>query len=226
MVLPNNLNDVIKKLFSHGYQINSVFDIGAHKGTWTTQYEKLLPNAQFSLFEANPNLLRPPKLAKKHKWFNVVLSDPETKEVEFYSIRGTGDSYYKEQTHAYNNCTPQKLQTTTLDQLARDHSLIYPQLIKLDTQGSELDILRGAESIINHVDIIVTEAAVLSYNRGSPSFDDYIKYFTALDFIPIGVEEIHLSDNTIVQFDIVFLKNDVKIKYYGDKQFLNKESIK
>lgn len=177
MALKNNLLSVIQTLTFKGYNIDCVFDIGANKGTWTAQYEPKLPNANFFLFEANPKHQRPRNLAAKHKWFNNVLSSPDIKEVDFYSIVGTGDSYYKEQTHHYNECDPLKLTTITLDEMVKEHSLPFPQLIKLDTQGSELDIMLGAEPIIKQTDIIIIEMAILPYNQGAPTFDDYINFY-------------------------------------------------
>src|SRR2546422_11767876 len=34
--------------------IRVVYDIGAHKGRWSLQMKKVMPNARFLLFEANP----------------------------------------------------------------------------------------------------------------------------------------------------------------------------
>lgn len=219
--MTNDLKSVIRHLLSKKYTITHVFDVGANRGTWTAQYESELPTAQFSLFEANPSLSRPPKLNSKHSWFSGVLSSPETKEVEFYSVSNTGDSYYKEDTRVYNKCTPIKLPTTTLDAVVEEHNLPLPQLLKLDTQGSELDILRGSTTIIPHVDILVTEVAIMPYNKGAPTFADYIKYLTDFDFVPMGLEKIHHADNMLVQVDVVFLKKNTKDKYYGNNTLVN-----
>ncbi len=219
MIYRNNLNSVIQKLTSEGYNINSVFDIGANKGNWTAHYEKIMPDAQFILFEANPKQSRPSKLSQKHKWFNTVLTKPGITEVEFYSIVGTGDSYFKEQTKAYDSIVPLKLPAITLDEIMKKYSLPYPQIIKLDTQGSELDILSGAEDVIKHVDIIVTEISMLPYNLGAPTFDDYMKFLSNCGLVPMGIEGINFVDNMLGQIDIVFMKKDIKIKYYGDDGF-------
>ena len=218
MSLPNNLSSVIQRLTAEGYKINHVFDIGANKGKWTALCSRARVRATVCMFEGNPNQ-SPPRLAPNHKWFNSVLSSPETSEVDFYAVSGTGDSYYKEQTKAYNNCIPLKLQTTTLDKLVEDNSLPFPQLMKMDTQGSELDILRGAASIIKSVGVVVIETAILPYNKGAPRFDDYINALSELEFVPVGIEEIHISNNLLIQLDIVFLKQDIKDKYYGDNNF-------
>ncbi len=219
MTLRNDLSSVIQKITSEGYVINHVFDIGANKGNWTAHYEKQMPNADFFLFEANSKQGRPSKLAQTHKWFNAVLSNEETTEVEFYSVTGTGDSYYKEQTKAYDSVSPLILQTITLDEMVRKHSLPFPQIMKLDTQGSELDILNGAKEVVANTDIIVTEISMLPYNLGAPTFDAYMKFLSDLGYVPMGIEGINFIDNMLGQVDIVFMKKDIKVKYYGDSGF-------
>lgn len=220
MSLPNDLNTVIQTLTNRGYNITSVFDIGANKGTWTAGFAPKMRGAEFFLFEANPKHHRPTSLAPKHKWFNSALSSPDIKEVEFFTSggakRGTGDSYYKEQTHVYDGGESIKLKTTTLDEMVKENSLPYPQLMKMDTQGSELDILKGAEKTIKHVDIIVVETPILPYNSGAPTFDDYINTLSDNGFVPVGVEGIIFANSLLVQIDLVFLKRNINTKYYGD----------
>lgn len=219
----NDLKSVIKHLQNKNYVIDCVYDIGANKGNWTNEYSKLLPNATFVCFEANPNHTKP-KSYKKHYWFNEVLSDSDDRVVDFFikdDSLGTGNSYYKEQTTAYSECNPMQLKTKTLNTLVKEHSLPKPKIIKLDTQGSELDILKGASNIIKNADIIISEISILSYNKGAPVFSDYISFMDKLDFLPIGIDEIHFIDNMLIQMDIVFMRTSMKNKYYSTNNFLN-----
>ena len=216
----NNLVSVIQHLASKGYKISTVFDIGAHKGGWFTQYLHHLPAAQFFLFEANPSLRRPEHVASHHRWFQAALSSDVT-EKQFFSVNGSGDSFYKEHSAAYTTCETITLTTTTLDGMMKAHNLPMPQLIKLDVQGSEMDVLLGAGTLLDHVDVIVTEMSILpdplSYNTGAPTLDTYMKFLIDHDYVPVGVEELHCPDNRFVQMDVVFLKKNIKIKYYGDR---------
>ena len=216
----NNLASVIQHLASRGYKISTVFDIGAHRGSWFTQYLPHMPDAQFILFEANPCLGRPKHLASQHIWINAALSSGVT-DKQFFRVNGSGDSFYKERSTAYTVCEQITLTTTTLDTMAQAHNLPAPQLIKLDVQGSEMDVLLGGPTLLESVDVIVTEMSVLpdplSYNVGCASFDTYMKFLIDHDYVPVGVEELHCPDNRFVQMDVVFLKRNIKIKYYGER---------
>ena len=49
-----------------------------------------------------------------------------------------------------------------------------PDFIKIDTQGSELDILKGGEKTISNCSLIYLECPIIEYNLGSPNLNDYI----------------------------------------------------
>ena len=199
-----DLSTVIIELSEKGIEFNCVYDIGAHRGIWTRNYSKMLPGAQFHLFEANPNRKEPIHLSQKHKWHNVVLSKPGMGKVDFYSINRTGDSYKKELTDHYKNCETMVLDTQTLDSM----DLPDPQLIKLDTQGSELDILRGADKALDSAKVIMVEIPVTPYNEGAPTFNDLVAFLNWRDFVPVGVHQIHKSEEIIIHFDMVLVKRE------------------
>ena len=81
----------------------------------------------------------------------------------------TGNSYYLEETEHFNKETLVKIKSTTLDKLISLKEKF--DFLKIDTQGSELDILKGGLETLKEIDYILLEcnvAGVKSYNRGSP----------------------------------------------------------
>src|SRR5271155_2078267 len=48
-----NMRTILRSAYRAG-QIGTVYDIGAHKGRWSRHMQRLMPNARFVLFEANP----------------------------------------------------------------------------------------------------------------------------------------------------------------------------
>jgi len=69
-----------------------------------------------------------------------------------------------------------------LDELIDKHNLPIPDFIKLDTQGSELDILKGATKIVGKTPLIFTEMPIIEYNKGAPKFSEYMDFFKAHDY--------------------------------------------
>jgi FkbM family methyltransferase len=90
-----------------------------------------------------------------------------------------------------------------------------PDFLKIDTQGSELDILAGAESIIDKVDIVYLECPIINYNIGAPSIGEYIAYMKLKRFIPMDVLEIHRSEEVLLQVDILFIHERARNIVFG-----------
>jgi len=204
----NDFEYTFKKLMSSGLSLDVVYDIGANKGNWTRKYKSLFSRTTFHMFEANPthNI----ESCNKGVGHSVVLSSPDKPEVDFYSINGTGDSYYKELTEHFDGVEPKKMKATTLDAYIAETNIPLPDVVKIDTQGSELDIIAGASDAFKGVKILMSEVPSSKYNSGAPSHDDYINTFYELGFVPVGVEEIHISNNVFVQLDIVCVRANLK----------------
>jgi FkbM family methyltransferase len=207
------LINFLKTIDQHS-PIETVYDIGASNGDWSRFVKSnVLPNAEMILFEANPTHdidLR--RTGFKHLC-GKALSRPGVKTVTFYSAATTrGDSYYKENTKWYNDATEMTLECVTLDEVIRDDNLPMPDFIKMDTQGSELDILAGGSSALQFAKLIYLECPIIPYNIGAPGIGEYIECMRQNSFVPIGIFEVHMAESTILQIDIMFMQNYLKQK--------------
>ena len=213
------LNSIILHLLENKIEINTVYDVGAFQGDWTKLLKKTcLKNSKFYLFEANSENEIYLKNSG-HKYFINVLSD-KNKDVKFFSKAHSGDSYFLEKTNFYENTVPKTLKTITLNELKKKNQIPDPDFLKIDTQGSEIDILKGGNEILGNCKIILLECPIISYNTGAPSLDDYIKYLDSIDYLPLNITEIHHLDKVLVQIDIIFLKKNIFQKIYKDKKWL------
>lgn len=215
------LNSVILNLLENGIKINYVYDVGAYQGNWTKKLkETVLKNSKFYLFEANVENEIYLKNSS-HPYFINVLSD-KNKEVKFFSKTHPGDSYFLENTNFYEKTIiPKKLKTFTLNEIQNKSQIPFPDFLKIDTQGSEIDILKGANQILNNCKVILLECPIISYNIGAPKLDDYIEYLDKINYLPLEVTEIHHLDKVLVQVDIIFLNKNIFQKIYKEKKMLN-----
>jgi FkbM family methyltransferase len=211
----------LQKVQQAGLKIDTVYDIGAFNGSWSRQTKALAcPDAEFFLFEANPVYDQVLESTGFSYLCGTALSNPGRETVEFYNGTNTGDSYYKETTKHYDNQGTIQLPCTTIDKAILEFNLPIPQFIKIDTQGSELDILSGAEGILDRVDLIYTECPIVRYNSGAPDFQEYLNFFKKHKFIPIDILEKHHAENTLIQVDIMFMRYDAKQQYLGANDFI------
>ena len=209
-----NLIEIIKKL-----DIKTVYDIGANQGHWSINAKSYLPEAKFYLFEAS-NYYEERLQNTKLDFFIELLSDEVGKEVDFYDSTASGESYYKENTIWNINFIPKKILTNTIDNFVLTNNIPLPEFIKLDTQGSELDILKGASDTMKNVKVILTEMPIIEYNEGAPDIQEYLNYFDKAGFYPMNLEQAHHLDNVLVQIDIVFLRKELKIELFGKNNML------
>lgn len=159
-----------------------VYDIGSSILHWKKSADQTWNKFDYYAFDATPQLK---KLYEKSniKYYLGVLSDTE-KEVDFYNnpFNPTGNSYYKEITNFYADVKPTKVKTQTLDTVVKENNLPLPDLIKIDVQGSEMDILKGAANTIKECKDIIVEAQHVSYNTGAPKIKELFEFLESLGF--------------------------------------------
>ena len=150
----NTLINYFRNNSSDIKNIKIIFDIGAHRGSWTQQIKRVFNKGNFYLFEANINNNKFLE-SKNLNFFNVLLSDKEEKKI-FYTLNSSGDSYLK-QRKGYNKAKKIKFKSITLDKFIKIKKIPKPNFIKIDTQGSEIDILKGAKLTLKNCKFILLE---------------------------------------------------------------------
>lgn len=203
-----------------GYEPTLIIDAGAHHGNWTDKVLKIYPDAEYCLFEPiKYEELRRFKKNSSVRVRNVILNDKK-EIVKWYEKRNTGDSMFKEKTVHFEDVVPTERETTTLDdELKTDHRNI---LLKIDCQGAEIPILKGAKNILKYTDFVILEIPFFGeYNVGVGTFLDHIKYMDEIGFVPYDFLETHRLGGFTIQVDVMFInrnhsfnkKVDEKIKY-------------
>lgn len=185
-----------------------VIDIGAHIGSFTHTLMYYYPGCKFHMIEANPYC--EPYLSKINVPYTIATLSSTEKDSLLYIEKnnniGTGSSLYKENTQYYQDGMYDTLEvkTSTLDSL----NIFYEKnidLIKIDTQGSELDILEGGIQIISRTQYLLLEVSLLNYNEKSPLIDVVVNRLRDYKF---KVEDIidynYITDKQIFQLDILF----------------------
>ena len=191
----------LKKLVDQGHEFNNVLDIGANQGKWSsTVKSRVLRNSNFVLIEPNPRYQE--SLSKIGRALSLVLSD-ESKIVKFYSNGGTGDSYYKEQTGHYLETDSYEVEARRLDQLDEVPEIV--DLIKIDTQGSEIDILTGFGERLSSCRAVIAEVSLYEYNQGAPKFSDVVDFMASRGFSAVEILDNHYLADRLLAVDVAFL---------------------
>jgi FkbM family methyltransferase len=202
--------DCIINLKQLGYVPDTILDIGAYHGHWTDTMKTIYNDANYYLFEAidYPELKRFDNVLNL---FNVVLND-KIDTVNWYQMKNTGDSIFKEKTHHFNNCEIIKKETIDLNTFISSKNILNDSkniLIKIDCQGAEIPILKGASNILKQTDFIIMELPLFGqYNEGVGTFQDHIIFMDSIGFIPYDIMEKHYVYNFVMQVDMIFINKN------------------
>jgi FkbM family methyltransferase len=192
-----------------------IFDVGANIGDYSLLVRQLMPAADIYSFEPSRSTyerlieqISTESAAKPIRPFNVGFSDSEkTVELYSYSIEGSEvsllssiDQRLPTQVIEVKTARSEKIEVKTLDSFCEDQGVGHIDFLKLDVEGHELSVLRGAQKMlerraINHIQFEFGPANI--YSR---------TYF--YDFWSL------LSD----QYDLfrIVPKGVVPITYYGE----------
>lgn len=208
----NLFEKTLKRLAFLGWRPERVLDIGAYHGLWTNDLVRLFPHlkqdhSSVTMIEA----IDYPAL--KEHWFGshiAILSD-NIGECDWYEGRNTGDSMFKEQTGWYAGVKPVKRQTTTLDHLWETGVLgdVPYDFVKIDCQGAEIPILKGGQTVMEHVQVVLLEVPFAGeYNAGAPDFYETMAYMKSIGFNVFGITEMHELEGFLIQIDVLFVRKE------------------
>jgi len=196
-----------------GYYPDLILDIGAYIGNWTKDMMKIYNNCNYFLFEAiDYNELNNFSSVENVKTFNIILNENEC-DVEWYEKRNTGDSMFKELSKHFINCSPITRNSIDLNTFLERNSISTDNynnvLIKIDCQGAEIPILKGASNILKKTDFIILEIPLFGvYNTNVPTFEEHIKYMNSIGFIPFDIVDNHYINEFNMQIDMMFINKN------------------
>ncbi|MDP3312570.1 FkbM family methyltransferase [Lutibacter sp.] len=150
-----------------GFYPKHIVDIGANHGTWTRETLKYFPEAHYTLLEPQ-------------KWLMASFQDilDNNPKVQFYPVgagakegsfqftivdRDDSCSFRYTQEEAKEAGFKQiEIPVVTLNKLLADSELPLPDIIKIDAEGLDIEVLKGATNFFGKTEIFMIEAGVVN----------------------------------------------------------------
>jgi FkbM family methyltransferase len=223
----SNVNSIVVVSFFHNilmslsliskyFSPKTILDIGANTGQFYSLCKSHFPESYCYLVEGNPRCEDSIK-ATGCDYSISLLSDSE-KIVDFF-VRSTeplctGNSIYRENTSFFSDdqIIIEKIRTKTLDSLIPDKTF---DLVKIDVQGSEIDIMRGGHNIISKSKGVLLEVSLVEYNLNSPSKKQVYDYMYSIGFVDAELigNINHPIHGYLIQQDILFINKQQSTIY-------------
>lgn len=197
------------------YQPKYLCDIGANKGNWTYVMNQMNPHLKHVVcfepqkepFKNLENLTLP---GVEKVLYNCGLGEQE----DMLTIQGGTASASFLNPSLQNNYFPGSLvdtqetaQIKILDKIYAEDSIPYPDLIKVDVQGFELNVLKGARNVLAQAKILVLELSFQEFYSEQPPLWSLFKFLEENNYqlIGRGYEWRYRKNQTILlQMDGIF----------------------
>lgn len=205
----SSLHGAVEQLRAAGLRPQTIFDVGAADGTPALQ----------SAFPEVPQVLIEPleefhaalaTLASQQPNIRVIpAAAGSTAGNMIINVRKSGlygTSMFDE---PGVESTARTVPVVTLDDLVAEHGLAGPFLVKIDVEGAELDVLRGAASALAATEAVIMETSLIQHRTGVPLLDETLRFMSEHGFAVydlVGFEYRPL-DNALSRLDVVFVKS-------------------
>ncbi len=203
------------------HRIASVLDVGANEGQFASEIIRIFPDAQVYCFEplreAYERLVSRFGKSQNFTFFNVAVGDitgempihknefsPASSLLGMQPMHVTAFPYTKHE-------TVDSARVERLDNLLKSLQIEPPVLLKVDVQGYEARVLRGANKTVANASVILVECNFQEMYEGQSKFEEIYEYLIQRDFVFKGCFDTLKDprDGLVLQGDLIFVKTDL-----------------
>lgn len=148
----------------HGQKVETIFDVGANIGQTSLRLLKKFPDANIFAFEPIPNTYEKLQAnldhASKVRLFNMALGN-SIGELSMTNVENSllNTCHLDSQLDNKDNSQIVKVGVNTIDNFCQANRISRIHLLKTDTEGFDLNVLKGAENLLRNqnIDFIFSE---------------------------------------------------------------------
>ena len=203
------LRNTLRVLMQRGFRPQFVIDVGAYHGEWTKQFSEIFPESKVLMIEAQEGKRETLTEICAHSGGRYslamnLLGPDDASDVVFTEME-TGSSVFEESSSFSRRRISR--QTTSLDSVLLERGLSGPiSFLKLDVQGYELEVLKGAQDALLRTEFVLLEVSLIPINKGCPLVADVVNFMSERGFrLYDFCSQIRRPDLVLWQADFLFV---------------------
>ena len=203
--------EVLNHLESVGFRPATMVDVGVAYGT--PGFYGVFEDVRYLLVDPLEEYVPVMEniCEKYHGQWKLCAAGPEKGEITMNVHPDlSGSSVHKESEGPHVDGVPRQVPMHRLDTLLAEGEFKGPILLKLDVQGSELDVLAGATNALPDMEVIIMEVSLFSFYKDTPQFAEMVARMLKLGYVVYDLfgGNNRLLDNALGQVDICFVKEN------------------
>jgi FkbM family methyltransferase len=194
-----------------GFEPTYIIDVGANRGEWTRKSLLYYPDAAVTMIEPQEHLKAHVKdlLTRPNiKWITAGVG-AENKVAKFTIAEHDHSSTFviSEQAAAEHKMKQIDMQLVTLNKVVADNEGKIPDLVKVDAEGLDLEVIKGASDLLGKTEIILLEAAICA-NGIENKISLTINKMNELGYEPFDITDLNYSPRQGILWlaEIVFVR--------------------
>ncbi len=210
----------LERLRANHFTPEHIFDVGAHSGEFTKLCRKIWPFAKLTCFE-----VLPPRVLELRSWCALdgnafvveSLLGAEVKSAVPFHEMETASSVLEE--HIPQLAPLRSYPMQTIDSIIKSTGMIAPNFLKLDVQGYELEVLKGAQNTLSKISVVLTEVNLIDIHKGAPLLDELVLFMRDAGFLAYDICGLARRplDKALWQADVIFVPRDSALR--SDKRW-------
>jgi FkbM family methyltransferase len=211
----------LRQIGMRGFYPRNVVDVGANKGLWSEKALTVFPHARYVLLEPQIEMKEHlDRFCARHpgrvQWINAGAG-PASGELPFTLTGATSSTFTFSVEQARELGHQQRsVPVVTLDDVCAKYVGAIPELVKIDAEGFEFEILKGATTLLGEVEIFLLELPFIHPRPGALLFRDAVARMAdyGYDVYDFTTFQPRPYDGAIGQAEVVFARSDGFLRRY------------